>query len=222
MSRLRRIAGLLACVSLLVPIGSPWAGTSSSARLVALQAGLAAPEAAHSEAAALLERGASLAYAGEYAQAIAVFDQVVSKFGASADIGVKGLVARALNGKSFALGELGQDYESSATSDEVIGRFGTAADQSLEGAVAIALLLKGSVVAATAPYRAVTAYDQLISRFDNATDPNVKQLVAAADYGLLLSLVSESWSEWLNDPRFQEEAKRVQAVQTSENPRNRR
>jgi hypothetical protein len=54
MSRLRRIVGLLGCVSLLVPAGSSWARTTSSARLVALQAGLAAPEAAQSKAAALL------------------------------------------------------------------------------------------------------------------------------------------------------------------------
>jgi hypothetical protein len=46
--------------------------------------------------------------------------------------------------------------------------------------------------------------------------------MGGADCGLLLSLVSESWSEWLNDPRFQEEAKRVQAEQASAKMRNRR
>ena len=119
--------------------------------------------------------------ADRYAEAIAVYDDVIGRFGAAGELPLREEVARALYNKGFVLGMLDRTAEAIATYDDVIGRFGTAGELTLREEVANALINKG--IALTALGRnadAVAAYDDVDHRFGTAGEPSLRERVAAA------------------------------------------
>ena len=74
---------------------------------------------------ALVNKGVTLGQLGRNEEAIAVYDDVVGRFGIATELPQ---VARALVNKGFALGQLDHSEEAIAVYDDVVGRFGTATE----------------------------------------------------------------------------------------------
>ena len=62
---------------------------------------------------------------------IAVYDEVVRRFGDAVEAGIREQVARALVNKGFRLGMLNRNEEAIASYDEVLKRFGDSAEPAL-------------------------------------------------------------------------------------------
>ena len=116
------------------------------------------------EAERLLASGNVFYEQGNYKDAIAVYDEVVNRFGGSAESAVMELVASALNNKGFALGRLNQDKDAIAVYDEVVNRFGESAEPAVLEQVAWALYNKGNALSGQ------KRYDEAIEQYKKATD----------------------------------------------------
>jgi tetratricopeptide (TPR) repeat protein len=95
---------------------------------------------------ALVNKGVALGRLSRHEDAIASYDEVVSRFGKSADPALAKYVARALVNKGFALGELGRHEDAIASYDEVVSRFGKGDDPAVREEVARALNQKAWTV----------------------------------------------------------------------------
>jgi hypothetical protein len=78
-------------------------------------------------------------------EAIAVFDDIVARFGTASETVLREAVARALLNKGGALGELGRNEEAIAVCDDVLGRFGTASEPTLREVIDRATTLRASL-----------------------------------------------------------------------------
>ena len=70
----------------------------------------------------------TLGQLGRREEAIAVYDDVVGRFGTATELPLLEEVARALVNKGVTLGQLGCNEEEIAVYDDVVGRFGTATE----------------------------------------------------------------------------------------------
>ena len=91
------------------------------------------------EAQALVEKGVEL---GSSVEALAVFDEVVSRFGGDKVVEVQQQVAEALSNKGMILGTLGRMEEAMAVCDDVVSRFGQDEAPALQKQVTVALAKK--------------------------------------------------------------------------------
>jgi tetratricopeptide (TPR) repeat protein len=94
-------------------------------------------------ATALLNKGIALATFGRNADAIAVYDELLARFGTAT--GTREQVAKALVNKGRILGKLNRSAEAIAVYDELLARFGTATELPLRKAIARAKLCKVSM-----------------------------------------------------------------------------
>lgn len=74
---------------------------------------------------------------------IAIYDDLLTRFGSATDPALREPVAKALLNKGLRLGVLGRVPEELATLDDLIARFGTATEPALREQVAKAMLNKG-------------------------------------------------------------------------------
>jgi hypothetical protein len=88
----------------------------------------------------LVSKGAELWMLGRAADAVSVYDEVLSQVGGATELALRAHVAGALNGKGVALGTLGRLHESVLAFDEVLERFGEATEPALRALVANALV----------------------------------------------------------------------------------
>jgi tetratricopeptide (TPR) repeat protein len=94
---------------------------------------------------ALVGKGVMLGELGRREEAIAVYDDIVGRFGAASETALREGVARALVNKGSALGELGRREEAIAVYDDVVGRFGTASEPTLREVIDRATKLRASL-----------------------------------------------------------------------------
>ena len=97
-------------------------------------------------AGALVNKGIELGQLGRRDEAVAVYDDVVARFGAASELALRERVARALVYKGANLGALGRRKEAIATYDEVTVRFDASDVSSRRDFVQDALWQKGNIL----------------------------------------------------------------------------
>ncbi|HEY0328787.1 MAG TPA: tetratricopeptide repeat protein [Rhodopseudomonas sp.] len=143
----------------------------------------------------LMQAANKLASAGRKEEEIAVYDQVLSRFGTAHQPELREQVARALVLKGLTLGSVGRNDEEIAVYDQILGRFGTAEQTVFREAVARALVLKGLTLGSLGKSdEEIAVYDEVVSRFGNAEQPVLCEQVAHAlvSKGIALGSVERS------------------------------
>lgn len=152
--------------------GASWIGSDESDDRVAEPAG---PGAAR----ALFEKGVALAEENRVAEALALWDDVEQRFGASTSTEDLEAVSMALVNRGTALGRLNQPEEALAAWDEVVRRFGDSDAFVHRHAVVRSLVCKGAMLAALNRLEAaVNIWDEADRRFGTDDAPGIVQLVA--------------------------------------------
>ena len=124
-------------------------------------------EAQRREPRELIEKGVAL---GSTEKAIAVYDEVVSRFQEVMDLEVRELVGDALFKKGLTLGALGRMEDAIEACDEVMNLFGNAIDISLKVHVGGALVIKEVALASLGHMEAVVEVcDEVMDRFGEAS-----------------------------------------------------
>lgn len=133
-------------------------------------------------------------------EAIAVYEEVVRRFGHATDLRLQGAVASALFNKGFVLGELGRHDEEVATYDEMLRRFGDAPDLLLRLQVARALINKGvHLVDLGRVEEAASTCEEVLRRFGEAPDLALREPVARALNGIGFHRLLEAKRIWQTD-----------------------
>ena len=153
---------------------------------------------------ALFDKAFELIDEDRLAEALAVWDEVVQRFGASDAPADLMQVSMALVNRGTALGSLNRQEEALASWDEVVRRFGESAAPTLLLAVARALVNKGGLLARLNRLQeALVAWDEAIRRFGTDDAPVLVSEVARAQVsrGMALAELKRSneamtaWSE---------------------------
>jgi tetratricopeptide (TPR) repeat protein len=130
---------------------------------------------------ALFNWAYALGQRGRPAEAIAVYDDALARFGNSDDPVLREPVAKALVNKGAALGKTGRGDEAIAAYDDVLARFGNSDDPVLREQVASALFNKGVALSRLRrPAEATAVYDDVLARFGDSDDPVLRERVASA------------------------------------------
>jgi tetratricopeptide (TPR) repeat protein len=130
---------------------------------------------------ALINKAYMFRKLGRDAEAIAVYDEVIARFGNDSELALREQVARALLNKSLMLGTLGRDQDAIASCDELIARFGNDNEPALREQVARALLNKSLMLGKLGHDQdAIASCDELIARFENTAEPVLREQVARA------------------------------------------
>ena len=136
---------------------------------------------APSAAKELLRKALALAEEGRLQEAVAAWDEVDRRFGASDAPSDREQVSLALVNKGKALGRLGQADEASAVWDDVVRRFGADNGEGHPLAVAEALAGKGGMLSSLNRHtEALAAWNEVARRFGKSRVPAVEALVVKA------------------------------------------
>ena len=134
-----------------------------------------------SSAQALQNKGDELRELGRSEEAIAVFNDLLARFGTATEPALREKVAVALLYKGVTLGGLSRSEEAIAVYDDLLARFGTASEPALREQVAVALRNKGFRLGTFGRNEEeIAVYDDLLARFGTATEPALREQVAAA------------------------------------------
>jgi tetratricopeptide (TPR) repeat protein len=126
-------------------------------------------------------RGVMFDQLSRYAEAIDVFDQVITRFSEASELVLREEVARAMVNKGISLGSLTHHAEAIAVYDQVIDRFGGAAELALLEQVARAMVNKGARLGElNRKEDGIAVCDQVIARFGKATALALREAVARA------------------------------------------
>ncbi len=132
-------------------------------------------------ATALVNKGVRLAQLDKSEEAIAVYDEVVKRFGEASDLQLQVQVAMALVNKGVRLAQLDKSEEAIAVYDEVVKRFGESSDLQLWERVAKALFNKGDRLGRLdKSEEAIAVYDEVVKRFGESSDLQLWERVAKA------------------------------------------
>ena len=118
---------------------------------------------------------------GETEAAVALWDEVIRRFGDSDVPELQLGVAHALVIKGIVCREQGKVETAVALWDEVIKRFGSSTEPKLQLSVAHALVNKGVACGRRGDLEAAVAlWDEVVKRFGNSTEPKLQEWVAQA------------------------------------------
>ena len=144
----------------------------------------------------LLEEGGALRKQNRPEEALAVFDEVVRRFGASRAPALLETVAKALNNKGTTLAKLDRREEALAAFDEVAHRFGESEAPGLIATVVKALTNKGGTLGALNRLEeALAASEEVVRRFGESEILTVPRTVANALSNKVLALRNLNRSE---------------------------
>ena len=143
--------------------------------------------------------GKAFAYEGldEPEMELAVYDEVIGRFGCSEAPGLPGLVAMVILRKGITQEQIGEDRAAVATFDELVERFGNSDAPELQEWIAKALVGKGhSLQRLHDGGAAIATYDKVIERFgDNeALQIEVQVARALANKGITQEQLGENSS----------------------------
>ncbi len=151
---------------------------------------------APSAAREVLGKALALAESGRLQDAVAAWDEVDRRFGASDAPADREQVPLALVNKGKALGRLGRVEEASAVWDDVVRRFGAGDGEGHPLAVATALANKGGMLGNLDRHKeALAAWEEVARRFGKSPAPELQTLVTKALLGMAIALNT------LNRPR---------------------
>lgn len=129
----------------------------------------------------LFYRGASLGKLERSDEAIAVYDDIITRSGTSKDPALLEVVVMALVNKAAMFAERGHPEEAIAACDAVIVRFGASKDATLQEGVARALVTRGSMLFRLERHgEAIAIYDAVDARFGTSGDLFLLDVVALA------------------------------------------
>jgi tetratricopeptide (TPR) repeat protein len=127
----------------------------------------------------LIARGIAFGDAGDYAAAIAAFDDVVVRFADAREPALGEGVARALVFKGNAFREAGNHAAAIAAYEDVVARFADSQEPALRERVAQALVNKGVALREAGDHAAaIVAFDDVVARFAEARERVLRELVA--------------------------------------------
>ena len=130
---------------------------------------------------ALFAQGWALGELNRPAEAVAVYDDLIARFGDSDQTALREQFANVMFNKGLNLGRLGQPADEIAAYDDLISRFGTSDQPALRKQVAMALVNKGVTLSQLdQPADEIAAYDDLISRFGSSDQTAILEEVAIA------------------------------------------
>jgi tetratricopeptide (TPR) repeat protein len=130
---------------------------------------------------ALFNKGITLGAINKSEEAIAVYDDLLRRFGDAQEPVLRERVAMALLNKGYRLGVLNKSEEAIAVYDDLLRRFGDAQEPVLREQVAMVLLNKGYRLGVlNKSEEAIAVYDDLLRRFGDAQEPALRERVAKA------------------------------------------
>ena len=129
----------------------------------------------------LIEKGKTFRRLQRPEDALATYDEVMQRFGASKTPALREAIATALLGKGDIFWKLQRPEDALATCDEVIRRFEANEAPALREAVATALLNKGTTFGRlNRPEDTLATYDEVVRRFGASEVPVLCEVVATA------------------------------------------
>ena len=132
-------------------------------------------------AGARLDEARGLGNQNQAEEALAIYDEVVHRFGESETPALLEPVAKALVNKGITLGTMNRPDEALATYDEVVRRFEESETPALLEPVAKALVNKGITLGTmNRPEEELAAYDEMVRRFGESETPALLEPVAKA------------------------------------------
>jgi len=130
---------------------------------------------------ALVNKGIVLGTLNRSEEAIAAYDDVVSRFADAKEPALREQTARALFNKGVTLGNLARSEEEIAVYDDVVSRFADEEEPAIREQVAMALFNKGFALGTlNRSEEAIAVYDDVVNRFADAKEPALLELVAKA------------------------------------------
>ena len=129
----------------------------------------------------LIEKGRERKQLNDFEGAVAAWDEVVVRFGASDDRNIQQTVATALYLKGNSLGGLDNCKTAIAIYDELVERFGDIDTTDIQWWVAAALIGKGEKLGKINDFdAAIAVYDEVVERFGSSSTPKIQGWIAAA------------------------------------------
>jgi tetratricopeptide (TPR) repeat protein len=129
----------------------------------------------------LFKKAVALGQVGRTQEAIRVYDEVVERFGQSADLILREQAVQALYNKGWTLVQMGRAGEAIRVYDEVLQRFGESAELTLQDQVAKALCNKGGTLKQMGnSEEAIRVFDDVVQRFGESADLPLQDHVAKA------------------------------------------
>jgi tetratricopeptide (TPR) repeat protein len=158
------------------------ANVTTGLRLPDANAAFGEAEDLESGARALLNKGVELSRLDRSEEAIAVYDDLLTRFGGATELPLRELVAYAIYNKGITLATTpGRPEEAIAVFDDLLARFKGATELPLRELVAQTLYTKGSTLATLGgPEEAIVFCDELLALFGSATELPLRELVAQA------------------------------------------
>ena len=130
---------------------------------------------------ALINKGITRGQLEESEAAVAVYSEVVERFGESDTPELQKQVAMALVNKGCRLGQLGETETEIAVYDEVVERFGDSDAPELQEQVAKALINKGVTWGQLGEVESeIAVYSEVVERFGDSDAPELREQVAIA------------------------------------------
>lgn len=132
---------------------------------------------------ALVSKGHALGELGRFEEALATFDEVVSKFGDTSELRSSVWVAKALVGRGYWLFKLNRLEEALTAFEELVRRYGDSPEPLLRESVARALFNKSFCLGQSrGREEEIAAYEELVRRFGDEAGASVGEWVAMALY----------------------------------------
>ena len=151
---------------------------------------------------ALFDQALTFMKRGQAQQALATWDEVVSRFDESGGDASPSAVARALVSKALMLGDMDRPAESLATCEGLMARFGATDAPTILPEVAAAMVCKGMALGDLSRHQeAVATWDEVVRRFGFSKMPEILEHVATAllSKGVLLARsdrLTEALAAW--------------------------
>jgi len=126
-------------------------------------------------------KGYLLEEMGRHEDELAVYDELISRYGDSTEPALMKRVAKALFNKGYRFGEMGQHEDALAAYDKLLTRYGDNAESALMKQVTMALFNKGIQFGEMGQHEdALAAYVELIRRYGDSAEPALMERVAKA------------------------------------------
>jgi len=130
---------------------------------------------------ALCNKGIALRKQSKYEEAIALFDDIIQRFGDDQSPDVREVVAKALGNKSYILAEQRKFEKAFVGYDEALRRLGDDDSPSAREFIARVLYNKCYILEQQSKdEEAITLFDNIIQRFGDDQSPDVREVAASA------------------------------------------
>ncbi|MFE9789815.1 hypothetical protein ACFYO7_31020 [Nocardia salmonicida] len=133
------------------------------------------------DAQARFSKGVVLGTMGRSAEAIAIYEHLISDYADNSDPDIKRHVAKTMVNKGFRLAELGRSEEAIGVNDQVVRAYVDDPDPAIREQVAKALVNKGVVLDGLSRVpEELDIYEQVVTEYGEDSGPGIKEQVAKA------------------------------------------